>query len=422
MLYITEIASVIAEVFCIHIYLHGVLRSADREVPLPGILGYFLFGLVDVFASVIIHYSFFNILCSLLGIFLLAFIVHRAHILAAIFSSLSFMAIVALLDVLVMAVLSLFGFQSEELLALTDARILYMIIEHLLLLGAVSSISALFSKDRGIVSKKTVGLLLPCWVVSILLCCILCAEVTYLHRSFTPLYFIVALGLLYTIIASIYLIKKISVQEADAHRNELAEHHYAMEKEYYQQIHEQQEETRALWHDIDKYFLAMQAMINDKESEQAEDTVRRAKEVLDSAGNIVDVNNTVVSVILNQYVKIAKDQDIQIRLDVQVPPTLFVTAADLYILIGNTMDNAIDACMNLPVEQRRIEIKLKVQNDILFYSIINQFDPENSTKQKNRFHGYGLKSVKKCVEKYAGTLSVSKDNQVFSIAAHLNSV
>lgn len=81
--------------------------------------------------------------------------------------------------------------------------------------------------------------------------------------------------------------------------------------------------------------------------------------MLDSISQVVDVNNRVVSVILNEYVQSARAFHIELELDVQIPEVLFVTAADLYVLIGNTMDNAIEACQSVPEEDRKITLKLK---------------------------------------------------------------
>ena len=137
---------------------------------------------------------------------------------------------------------------------------------------------------------------------------------------------------------------------------------------------------------------------------------------------MVDVNNRVVSVILNEYFQIAKDAGISIELDVMVPTELFVTAADLYVLLGNTLDNAIEACMELPKEQRRITLKLKKHTSMLYYEISNPYDEKHLHRVRGNYHGFGLKNVAKCVDKYRGKLDVSTTNGVFQVVAHMNSL
>ena len=144
--------------------------------------------------------------------------------------------------------------------------------------------------------------------------------------------------------------------------------------------------------------------------------------MLDSISQVVDVNNRVVSVILNEYFQVAKDAAVSIDLDVLVPAELFVTAADLYVLLGNTLDNAIEACMELPKEQRRITLKLKKHNSMLYYEISNPYDEKHLHRARGNYHGFGLKNVAKCVEKYRGKLEVTKSNGIFRVVAHMNSL
>lgn len=144
--------------------------------------------------------------------------------------------------------------------------------------------------------------------------------------------------------------------------------------------------------------------------------------MLDSITEVVDVNNRVVSVILNEYFQIARDADIAIDLDVLIPAELFVTAADLYVLLGNTLDNAIEACTELPKEQRRISLKLKKHNSMLYYEISNPYDEKHLHRARGIYHGFGLKNVAKCVEKYSGKLDVSTSDSAFCVVAHMNNL
>ena len=188
-----------------------------------------------------------------------------------------------------------------------------------------------------------------------------------------------------------------------------------MQQEYYDQLRVQHEETRALWHDISKYLRASQV-------DNSDAALQEVQQMLDSISQVVDVNNRVVSVILNEYFQTAKDAGVSIELDVLVPTELFVTAADLYVLLGNTLDNAIEACTELPKEQRRISLKLKKHNSMLYYEISNPYDEKHLQRARGNYHGFGLKNVAKCVEKYRGKLDVSKANGVFRVVAHLNSL
>lgn len=150
------------------------------------------------------------------------------------------------------------------------------------------------------------------------------------------------------------------------------------------------------------------------------ETLAQAQSMVDSISSVVDVNNRVVSVILNEYAQAAKDAQTVLEINVQVPSELAVTAADLYVLLGNTLDNALEACISLPVEKRKISLQLKSHNEILYYSIKNPYKSGAEGKKRNKFHGYGLKNVRRCVERYHGSMEIEDNNGVFCVIAHLN--
>lgn len=76
----------------------------------------------------------------------------------------------------------------------------------------------------------------------------------------------------------------------------------------------------------------------------------------------------------------------------------------------------------LPVSERRISVKLKTHNNILFYEIMNPYTMEYLQQPRGKERGYGLRNVRKCVEKYKGFVNIKKDNGIFAITAHLNRI
>lgn len=103
----------------------------------------------------------------------------------------------------------------------------------------------------------------------------------------------------------------------------------------------------------------------------------------------------------------------------------FISEADLYGLFGNVIDNAMEAVMKIEDEGKR-EISITVRNINSFISIEveNYFAGEVilgdsglpvTTKKDKNYHGFGLKSVSRIVEKYNGDLKVSAENGVFSV-------
>lgn len=92
-------------------------------------------------------------------------------------------------------------------------------------------------------------------------------------------------------------------------------------------------------------------------------------------------------------------------------------------LFGNLLDNAIEACEQIKGEERRVNLYLKYQGEMLFIDISNNIDkpPVNkngkwqTTKKDKKIHGYGLKSVEEIVKKYDGEIAYQIEEKVFNV-------
>ena len=201
-------------------------------------------------------------------------------------------------------------------------------------------------------------------------------------------------------------------QSAAQTRRQL-ERHFAQREEYYEELMRKQEQTRALWHDMEKYLHAAEAEAGRSPA------IEQARAALAEASDLVDVGNRVLNVIFSEYRARARAAGIDLDLQVQTPDPLFVAAADLYILLGNPLDNAINACLALEPGRRWIHLTLRRQNDVLFFSLTNPCGP-GSTEQGRDGHGYGLQNVRACIKKYGGAMETSRENGCFTFSAHLN--
>lgn len=253
--------------------------------------------------------------------------------------------------------------------------------------------------------------IVPTWLVAALLCglCVWKCDTI----GIPMLQFFTLVWLAHCTISLLPISRQIQKRLDATRQQQDAQRQYAMQADYYRQLQEKQAQTRALWHDLNKYLRAAKAETAPSEA------LEQLQSMLDDATAIVDVGNPVVNVILNEYVQSAKALGIELRLKVQVPEKLGISAADLYILIGNTMDNAIEACRALPQSQRFIELTLRTHQDILYYKLANPYD--GITKRpKDAMRGHGLENVRRCVERYGGQLLTQEDQGFFIVSAHLN--
>lgn len=128
----------------------------------------------------------------------------------------------------------------------------------------------------------------------------------------------------------------------------------------------------------------------------------------------------VVDALLNQYLHTAEENSIKVTLDVTIPEVLSISPLSLSILIGNTFDNAIEACCGLPPEQRKIHLQLRKQYRSLFYRLDNPYSNTSHSLRVGSHHGYGLKNVKRVVQESDGDFYAEKKNGTFTVKVRLN--
>ncbi|MCD7806004.1 MAG: ATP-binding protein [Lachnospiraceae bacterium] len=102
----------------------------------------------------------------------------------------------------------------------------------------------------------------------------------------------------------------------------------------------------------------------------------------------------------------------------------FMDAMDICTIFGNALDNAIEAALELEDKEKRlIHLTLAAQKGFVLLRVENYFEGKLkfeggmpvSTKGDDRFHGYGVKSIRYSVEKYGGTVSISTEKNWFDL-------
>jgi len=115
-----------------------------------------------------------------------------------------------------------------------------------------------------------------------------------------------------------------------------------------------------------------------------------------------------------------KKEDIQVETQINLPEKNHISDMDLCVILGNVIENAINACKGiLNVNDRYLKIVCKNKNNKLFMQITNsyegilEFDGDMPlTHEEN--HGLGTKSVTVITQKYGGVYSFSAEDGVFT--------
>lgn len=138
-------------------------------------------------------------------------------------------------------------------------------------------------------------------------------------------------------------------------------------------------------------------------------------------------SSSAVNAILNHYVSIGQKFGVSVHLSIRLEENFSVEDMDFCVLLGNLLENAIDACKSLPKEERKVTLKTaQTTRHVIVLTISNPYKEPLLIRSGKLFsskhtgEGQGLKSVQLIVEKYNGYLEINVKNQVFEVKMMLN--
>lgn len=416
---IAELTGVVAEMLLAHVYFNGFFTKRSRPWWVM-VSAYIVVGIIIVVLAFIPSASFLRLTFSAISFGLIVYFFFRASALQAVYASISFSGLNVLSEMLIFGLFSLFHIDAQTIMSFGHSRAICIIISHMLLWFCVLIVLAITKHKRTAITLPFLLTLTPGYVAGIILGLSFCQQVLSGDGQMSVPVLVSAIGLLYLNIVIILYAERAKNASDQKLQSELAEHHYAMQEQYYAQLRSEQEETRAMFHDINKYMQAMRTLAAGGNVAEVNQMMAETQELFESLTTVVDVGNGVVSTILNEYREITEDADIPFTFDVSVPQNLGISAVDLYVLLGNTLDNAIEACQSLPIEERYIRIQMRIYHNILFYQIENPYAEGYPQRSRGKNHGYGLQNVRKCVDKHDGHMSITQEGNKFVLSMRLN--
>ncbi len=140
-------------------------------------------------------------------------------------------------------------------------------------------------------------------------------------------------------------------------------------------------------------------------------------EELNSSYSRINTGNLVIDSFVSNYLLLAEDTNINFQSDLQIDASKIpISDYDLSIVIGNLLDNAINACNNIGDKQKKF-IKLFIHTDLesdqfIIHLVNSKTQKKAPTKNCKLVHGYGLLNVKEHIEKLYGIMNSKEyDNE-----------
>ena len=203
----------------------------------------------------------------------------------------------------------------------------------------------------------------------------------------------------------------IDLRDNDRYRQQI----YAYQNQL-EVIMESQNRVRALRHDMKNHILALQVLVQRKEIGEADKYLDSMKDFMTNPQEYVKTGNDAVDSLLNYKIQKANEVLNVVETKIRIPERLSLHSFDLNVVLGNLLDNAIDAAVQ--TEDKKLKITVEIDKGILFLNICNSCQKMDSgradfletTKEDKGNHGIGLKNVRRIVEKHHGEIAFLYEN------------
>lgn len=215
-----------------------------------------------------------------------------------------------------------------------------------------------------------------------------------------------------------YTMMSLGEYHRESEEMQLFKQQYEFQRKADEIVKRQYDEIRMIRHDLKQIYAVLLTLLSENKIAEAVEYLNKNRREIDKLEVLIDVGNDFVNAILNAKLNSAKSLGIEVRCCVD--KALSFEAADLCTLLGNMLDNAIEACGKCT--EKYIEINISARNEQCLITVLNSVEgdilKENSalatTKEDPELHGFGTRSILKIANKYDGNVRYFQEDNLFA--------
>lgn len=176
-------------------------------------------------------------------------------------------------------------------------------------------------------------------------------------------------------------------------------------------------------------LIVLKNSVGSSDENIVSEEIDRIIHICNASDKVSDSGNSIIDAVLNAKYSMAKELGIGFNVKVFVSEKLPINQYELGVVLGNAIDNAIDAVKKCKTHKKIIDISVGIKKEMLVITVKNPYehylikDKKGnllSTKSGSGHHGYGISSIKRIAEKYDGEVIWDDKDEKFSVVIFMN--
>ena len=276
--------------------------------------------------------------------------------------------------------------------------------------------------EQSMSAKESGYLCIPLAVLMVILAVVF-SFMDYVDIITNPATFLLYLGLLLSVMVLygvIFRMYRLSYERYTSNEKYLeTRRQINIRDEQYRRICENIDSVRRQRHDLRHHMLLLSDFLENGDTEKAREYLRQYLEYSKSLKITKYCDNPVVNMLVSHYGEIAKERGVDFSARIQIPAKLPIHDIDLSVLLGNLLENAVDASQWAPETKRVIKLNMILSGKMIAITVDNGFDGiikqcgEKYLSTKSEHRGLGLSSLADIAEKYGGGTEFRHEENMF---------
>lgn len=188
------------------------------------------------------------------------------------------------------------------------------------------------------------------------------------------------------------------------------------------------DQSRQMNHELDLQTKSMLIHLNNKDYDKLRASLAAVQEQFPTESDVVCCEHVDLNATLVYFLRQAERRGIRMTADVQCPGNIHIDPRDLIVLIGNLLDNALEACKSQNTADRRITVSGRPEGQRLCFVVENTYQkPVQQDRHGNYLSakydscpGTGLEVVRSIAERYNGAVKIDHTNGIFQVSVTLS--